>query len=489
MPIWRLGRYREALTVSSELYKKHIIGYLEKRGYFLKASSDVESTLADCILTRKGDNRDYWLEVKATTVSLGDSSFLSQLGKYLAQYLARTSKNRFKLIMACFRLINPAFSDKVFEEFESTAIEELVQKIAKASEPDIKSTIINANKNEIKQFFEDAVIIEADLKYLQIAEEKIRPTPPFHPDLPEAEYAAKVLQEFGDVTPSRSPDKIYLNLFRLEMPSKIYIGHTSYETAQAIINESAGKLFPLFHLENGKIFCFEDFTDNNFLSEFIIQGSATTTDLRDFAGSDTNEYIITVMLNRWIRRKCKAKGLEFDPRTRAYYFHRKNEARAVTIEWKPRSKHSTRELTKPMIREGKVNFWVHRAAEIFARKYWGEHYLQIKPRFLFSSDGMTLLEGEKADRLDRKFRKSMYSRNLNRLYDVLFWYRHIFPETAHLGTVSIDSYSGQAVQQLKVLEQSQIKIDWKPNVEIAEDVEKYDKIEPVSKRKSLVDFS
>jgi hypothetical protein len=489
MPIWRLGRYREALTVSSELYKKHVMRYLEKRGYFLKASSDVESTLADCILTKKGENRDYWLEVKATMVSLGDSSFLSQLGKYLAQYLARTSKNRFKLIIACFKLANPAFSDRVFEEVEFAAIEELAQRIAEASQLDTKSTITNANKDEIKQFFEDAVVIEADLKNLQVAEEKIQPTPPVLPDLPEAEYAAKVLKEFGDIAPSTSPDEIYLNLFRLEIPSKICIGNTSYETAQAIINENTGTLLPVFHLENGKIFCFEDFTESNPLSGFIVQGSATAADLTNFAGSDNNEHIIIAMLNRWIRRRCKAKGLEFDPRTKAYYFPRISEESAVTIEWKPRSKHSTRELTKPMISAGRVNFWVHRSAEIFARRYWEEYFVQIRPRFLFSSDGITLLEGIRADKLDRKFRKSIYSRNLNRLYDVLFWYRHIFPETANLGTMSFDRYLGQRMQQLRVQEQSQVRTEWKPNVEIAEDVEKYDKLKSVSKRKKLDDYA
>lgn len=489
MPIWRLGRYREALTVNSELYKKHVVRYLEKRGYYLKASSEVESTLADCILTRKGENRDYWLEVKATTVSLGDSSFLSQLGKYLAQYLVRTSKNRFKLILACFRLRDPALSDRIFEKVEFEAIQELAQNIAKTSELDTKATITNASQEEVKQFFEETVVIEADLKDLQVAEEKIQPAPPIVPDLPEAEYAAKVLREFGDIAPLRSPDTIYLNLFGLKMPPKIYSARTSYKTAQAIINESSGKSLPVFHLENGNIFCFEDFTHGNPLSGFIIQGSATAIDLTSFEGGDSHEHIVIAMLNRWIRRKCKAKGLEFDLRTQAYYFPKKSEESAVAIEWKPRSKHSTRELTKPMTSGGRINFWVHRAARIFARKYWGEHYVQIEPRFLFSSDGISLFEGERADRLDRKFRKSMYNRNLNRLYDVLFWYRHVFPETASLGIVSLDKYCGQIVQQLGVLEQNQVKTEWKPNVEIPEDVEKFDKIEPVSRRRRLDDFA
>jgi hypothetical protein len=488
MPIWRIGRFREALMINSELYKKHVLRFLEKRGYFLKASSEVESTLADGILTRKGENRDYWLEVKATNISLGDSSFLLQLGKYLTHYLKRTSKNRFKLIIACFRLTNPTFSDRIFEKLESEAIHEVVKNIIESSESEARTTIGNAGQEEIKQFFEDTIILEADIKDLQIADEKIRPTPPTIPNLPEVEYATKVLREFGNIAPLGGPDNIYLNLFRIDAPPKMHSGQTPYETAQAIINERPEKPLPVFHLENGQLFSFEDFTDNNPLSGFIVQSSATAADLSRFASTNNNEHIIIAMLNRWIRRKCKSKGLEFDPRTKAYYFPKKSNENAVTIEWTPRSKRSTRELTKPMLREGKTSFWVHRGAEIFAKKFWGDYYLQIRPRFLFSSDGVILFEGKRADKLDRKFRKSIYNRNLNRLYDVLFWYRYVFPETANLGIVSLDRYCGQEMHQLKVLEQGQVKTEWKPNVEIPEEVEEFDKLEPVSKLVRLDDF-
>jgi len=115
MPIWHIGKRREALTGNSEIYKKQVIRYLEKRGYYLKASSDVEATFPDCILTRKGEEREYWLEAKATTISLGDGSFLSQLGKYLAEYVARISSNRFRLIIACYRILNLGFFDQIFE--------------------------------------------------------------------------------------------------------------------------------------------------------------------------------------------------------------------------------------------------------------------------------------------------------------------------------------------------------------------------------------
>lgn len=70
-----MGTLREALTVNSELYKKKAVRCLDGRGYYVKANSDVEATLADLILYKKGEDRDYWPEAKATTVSPGETVF------------------------------------------------------------------------------------------------------------------------------------------------------------------------------------------------------------------------------------------------------------------------------------------------------------------------------------------------------------------------------------------------------------------------------
>jgi len=54
-----MGKLRESLTVSAEVYKKHILRYLFARGYYLKADSDLEASFADAILTRKEETRNY----------------------------------------------------------------------------------------------------------------------------------------------------------------------------------------------------------------------------------------------------------------------------------------------------------------------------------------------------------------------------------------------------------------------------------------------
>jgi hypothetical protein len=486
-----MGKLRESLTLSSEVYMKQVLNYLSGRHYYLKAGADVEATLADAILTRKGETREYWLEVKETAVSLGDSSFLSQLAKYLAEYLSRTAENRFRMILACYRIVNAPLFESVYNRLELEAISTLVEKMREVAEPNARAVLMDASSEDTKKFFEETIVIEASLKDLEIAQEKIKPTPPAQPSLPEAEYATKIMAEFGDISPLRGSDKIYLNLFCLEVPGRIYVGETLYRRADDIFSESPGISFPIFDLTGSRIYSFDDYKEGNPLSSFIIPDSVTSIDLATFITTRDNEQIIKKILNRWIRRRCRRAGLESDPRSGAYYYPRSDEGDGcVTARWKPRLKHSVRELTKPMENEGRINFWVHRGAVVSAKNFWGRYYVQIRPRFLFSSDGMNLLEGEKADKLDRNFRKSIYGRNLNRMYDVLFWYRHIFPETENLGTASLVTCLGfETKQSIRILEQINVESECRPNIDVAEEVEEFDKIDSiVSQVRTLEDY-
>ena len=97
---------------------------------------------------------------------------------------------------------------------------------------------------------------------------------------------------------------------------------------------------------------------------------------------------------------------------------------------------------------------------------------------MFSSDGSNLYDGVKTDKLDRNFRKSKYSHNLNQFYDVLFWYRHVFPETENLGNENIAVCLGfKPKPVLRVLDQIKIENEVKPNTEAPETLEDFEQIE------------
>lgn len=489
MPVERIGKLRESLTVNSEEYKKKFLRYLVGRQYYsVKASSDVEATFPDVILTRKGEKREYWLEVKATAISLGNSKFLRQLAQYLAEYLYRTPENRFKLILACYQLVDAQFFDKIFTQFDSEAITGLIKKMCDLSTPQIKATIENASTEELKMFFEDTTVKEADLKGLEFAEAKVTPTPPVKPSIEEADYAAVVITKFGDVPPLKAADKIFLNLFELILPSKIFIAKTPYKSVQDIFTEKP-TTYPPFDLREGQIFSFNPFGWDNPLKDFIASESVIAIDSAEFIKSEKNLYIVKLIINRWIKKRCKKIGLETNKRTNAFYYPRKfTDTGLVTASWKPKSRTSVRELTRPMKIDEKIYYWVHRGAKISVTVFCGKFYVQIRPRFLFSLDGLEIMEGAKADRKDRYFRKSKYNRNLNQLYDVRFWCRHVFPETEHLEVMRLTRFIGHDPKQLiKITEQLSVDCEYKPNQEEQVDIEALDTIESNTEQLNKLD--
>lgn len=134
---------------------------MEARGYFVIASSDVESIFPDIIFQHQFESIENWLEVKATSVSLEESEFIKQLSIYLREYLKRTPQNRFKFWLAAYKLKSDTF-ETVFEEFDENKIRDLIKTMNSISAEDVIRIIQEADYSEIKQFFETSQIIEGE---------------------------------------------------------------------------------------------------------------------------------------------------------------------------------------------------------------------------------------------------------------------------------------------------------------------------------------
>ena len=74
------------------------------------------------------------------------------------------------------------------------AINDVVNKMVEVSNERSRKAIESAKPNEVKEFFEDMTVKEADLNFWLKAMEKVKPTAPTQPTLPEVEYASKVMR-------------------------------------------------------------------------------------------------------------------------------------------------------------------------------------------------------------------------------------------------------------------------------------------------------
>ena len=138
---------------------------------------------------------------------------------------------------------------------------------------------------------------------------------------------------------------IYLNIFNLEIPPKVFLAKTSYKTSNDIFAEKPTVSFPAFDLSNNHIITFDSFTKDNPLSDFIDPENVMEVEFERFIESYDSAGIAVKILNRWIRGHCRKLGLIFDNRTKAYYYPKDaNGEGLVNKTWKAPKKESTRSL-------------------------------------------------------------------------------------------------------------------------------------------------
>ncbi|MFA5254127.1 MAG: hypothetical protein WC367_05595, partial [Methanoregula sp.] len=80
-----IGGERESLTFSGEVHKKAIRNYLESQGYTQTTDSYVEGHLADMVFynSEVAPGREFWIESKATDVSISEKKFSHTILEYL----------------------------------------------------------------------------------------------------------------------------------------------------------------------------------------------------------------------------------------------------------------------------------------------------------------------------------------------------------------------------------------------------------------------
>jgi hypothetical protein len=466
LPIVHLGKRREALSGSAELYKKTVVEYLESRGYYVKMDSYVEGTLADCVLSRKGENKEYWLETKATTISLYEAKFASQLGKYLAEYLIRSPQNRFNMILAVHDYRKQRIFKSIYDELDETNIRKLREFIINATDKKVKRTIREADFGDIKHFFEDTTVIRATLQGVKENIEKIHPKPPTAPKLTDVRYAADVLNRYRTNQPLDEEDNLLSNLFALKLPDSIYMAPTEFSSAKEIYKKNPEVIFPIFRLISGKVYSFRPFSAQTALGKILNVESFKKVKLKEWDATKDTSNIVLYLVYRRIDELCRKKVLSYDERTESYFFS-DYEPREVPkkVRWKKAGRSSTRRVIIPVKKEGTVYYYAHRAVQILVRSLWGEYFIQLIPRWIFSGDCYTPYPGDITDKLNRAYRKSNFTRNRNQLNDVLFWSWHLFSE----GSMLIESYlkpdtMRSRSQALNVVAQISVLSNKKPNI-------------------------
>jgi len=473
MPIKRLRGRREAHTVSSEMYKEKLIEYLESRGFYILSSSAVESDLPDLIFQHKFQENTNWMEIKATSINLNNSDFLAQLGNYLSEYLIRSNVNKFKFWIAAYRLNSPDLFNAIYEDFNREKTQEIIKKIIEKTTQKSSEIIEKYSFEDIAPFFETTEIIEAEPFDLQTSKEKITPTPRSEPKLSDVEYAAQIMSNYDMIEPVLEEHKGYTNLFPIILPDFLYLASSPYSNVNQIFKENELVHFPPFILKNKEIISFDNL-DDSILRRYVNVHTIYKISTKKWISQEDNRINdLLFLLNKWINETCRNNGMKYDRRTRSYFFPKnKTDNKPVIRRWMtPQGIDKSRKITKPYYKNNIINFWAHKSAQIRSQFYWNEFFIKISPRWLFSENGVEILEGERADKLDRFFRKSNFNRNKNILYDTLFWYDLLFKDIRRTTLDKQEYIFYRKENEIQVNDCITFTLTRKPNLEVDEDIE------------------
>ena len=232
--------------------------------------------------------------------------------------------------------------------------------------------------------------------------------------------------------PIRRKTQLLSNLVKFQPPDTYYVATAkNFKTQKEIyeyFDEKKIEIPPFwFDPKKHQISTFCELNENNPLSEIIVNDPIEI----DFNDEKINTQFKILLINQHLRRIFWKKGLR-RVRNKNIYFFECFKKDGIYID---RFCHYLRGKKKlvahpyyEMDKEGNsiLNFIFHKAAEIAPIILWGSYYIVVLPRKIYTTDGVTPIEGEKKDAIDRKFRNPTYNRNLSKLLELNFWFDYLF---------------------------------------------------------------
>jgi len=421
-----IGGERESLGFSSEVYKKSIRHYLESMGYSQTTDSFIEGHHPDMVFYNRevAPGKEFWIESKATDISVTSEKFRKELMKYLISWLKLPAEQRFTLWIFAQQVSRLNRWKSLFENYDKEQIDDwITTNLSFLS--DEEKTVIEKQKNQIYSFFTETKITIAPSSKLDIAAEEKKQTSMLSIGrkanllLKESERRNKLIEE---------KNKLITNLLNFSYP-KILIKHkTSCSLIEEIYQKFSGSQIPPFMFNGGYLYSFCDIEDLSVFEDILI-GNPIFLNSSDFWKSNEQEFV--KLLNLHIDKYARSRGLKKYSHN-AYFFGLKPNENGEFYERRKIS-YTKNEIfvSKPMydkIENARLNYVFHRAVTLYTKILWDQSYIILLPTRHFTSDGKTAIEGVNKDRLDRKFRNPKYNRSDSILRLTLFWKYLLFDQ-------------------------------------------------------------
>jgi hypothetical protein len=426
MPIIKIGRERESLVYTGEAFKNAVRLYLESQGYSQTTDSYTEGHFQDMVFVNRevDPGRLFYVEAKASMVSLAQRDFCKELMNYLLLWLRLPREKRFKLLIFIQEASKMRRWEVIFgDEMDELILDEWIEKNKRHLSDKERLEFEEYSRNEILSFFRETCVYIAPAYKLEIVAEEKRKTSALSPS-----RMAKNLLEESERRNHLIKKKCRLisNLMKVELPEHITVVPTTYKNPEKIL-----EIFPHpFKMSGSVISTFCPPARKTF--EEIASGELETIETQMLMSSNPQELV--KLVNYHLKDIMRFRGLR--PYNYLYFFEPEYDGDIILDRWIETKDGKKRRVARPMFKEIEnsdsvesapvLNYVYHSAVKVSAKIYWGRCYIQISPVRHYTTDGITPIEGEYRDRLDRTFRNPIYNRNPRQLSWIKFWKYYLF---------------------------------------------------------------
>ncbi len=392
---------------------------MEAMGYAQTTDSTIEGHPADMIFLPQANSPwpEVWVEAKATKLSLGNSEFVDEVRAYLRQWLFRTPQTRFKFMIFARQLSNLSRWESIWGN--SLSPEHVLGWLTEGlDETEASLFTESASLKDVVSFFAETGIVEGtDLDLIDTANEKRKVVMTANEIRQRARHQLELMAQRS--RPVRKKSDLLSNLLQFDPPGSYILLGIDPISLPEIMSRMKGRNYPPYRiLEKGELLTF-DTPDAE--AHFAALNAVRQRVLNLQELNKTYPDALAQLVNSAIWRLLRPLGVGTS--YNYHYFLAGREAaeerdRSIRISSRD-SMRVARPLFLPEKEESfpakrRLNFVYHQGFRIRYRNLWGQHFIEIGLSKMYTKDGITVIDGTRASKIDARFRNPNYDRSETR---------------------------------------------------------------------------
>ena len=234
--------------------------------------------------------------------------------------------------------------------------------------------------------------------------------------------------------PDDVPEALLSNLLSVtRSPSTLFAARSRITSKKEL---TKGTHYPPFILKEGRLLSFFDpLRAGSTLKEVVESGPVERVPVVDWRSDVDHWRWVVELLNETLRWHLGSLKIRFDRDRRRYYFVPFAEQRLRKQSRYVRWGSGTKRWVVRAPDEGKGGSWIHHAAELRFHDFGDRLFLSIDPLFMFTTDGLELVPGDRARSLAMQW--TARERNAAILARVLLW-ADALAQGRSEGTIQLD---------------------------------------------------